>query len=117
VLGHGTGSIPDQFRRAASGQTGMAGEASVNPHNQIFAIGIQLGFVGIAFLLAMWVAHLTLFRIGGFAGWAGLVVVIQNIVSSLFNSHLFDFTHGWAYVVGVGIAGGIVLKEARALII
>ncbi|HEX2654703.1 MAG TPA: O-antigen ligase family protein [Xanthobacteraceae bacterium] len=117
TFGHGTGSIPDQFRRAASGQTGMAGEASVNPHNQIFAIGIQLGFVGIAFLLAMWVAHLTLFRIGGFAGWAGLVVVIQNIVSSLFNSHLFDFTHGWAYVVGVGIAGGIVLKEARALII
>jgi O-antigen ligase len=44
----------------------------------------------------------------------GLVVVIQNIVGSLFNSHLFDFTHGWVYVVGVGIAGGVVLKESVA---
>jgi O-antigen ligase len=56
----------------------------------------------------------SLFRSGSFAAWVGLVVVIQNIVGSLFNSHLFDFTHGWAYVVGVGIAGGIVLKESAA---
>ena len=86
-------------------------EVSANPHNQIFAVGIQLGLVGIAVLLAMWYAHLTLFRSESFAAWVGLVVVVQNIVSSLFNSHLFDFTHGWAYVIGVGIAGGVVLKE------
>lgn len=58
ALGHGTGSIPDQFRRAAAGRSGMAGEASVNPHNQIFAIGIQLGLIGVVLLLAMWIAHL-----------------------------------------------------------
>ena len=110
VFGHGTGSIPDQFRRAAAGRTGMAGEASVNPHNQIFAIGIQLGFIGIAMLLAMWIAHMALFRFEGFSAWAGLVIVLQNIVGSMFNSHLFDFTHGWAYVVGVGVAGGIALR-------
>ncbi|MGH6727204.1 MAG: O-antigen ligase family protein [Pseudolabrys sp.] len=112
LIGHGTGSIRDQFRRSAVGQTGMAGEAAANPHNQIFGVGIQLGLVGIAVLLAMWCAHLMLFRSASFAAWVGLVVVIQNIVSSLFNSHLFDFTHGWAYVVGVGIAGGVVLKES-----
>ena len=39
---------------------------------------------------------------------------MQNIISSLFNSHLFDFTHGWTYVIGVGIAGGTVLKESGA---
>jgi O-antigen ligase len=112
VFGHGTGSIPDQFRRAAAGQTGMAGEASVNPHNQFFAIGVQLGFFGIIVLLAMWIAHLALFRFKGFAAWAGLVIVIQNIVGSMFNSHLFDFTHGWVYVVGVGVAGGIALRAS-----
>ena len=32
-------------------------------------------------------------------------------ISSLFNSHLFDFTHGWAYVIGVGIAGGTVPRN------
>jgi O-antigen ligase len=112
VIGHGTGSIREQFASAAIGQTGMAAEASANPHNQILAVGIQIGLVGIAVLVAMWIAHLALFRSGSFAAWVGLVVVIQNIVGSLFNSHLFDFTHGSAYVVGVGVAGGIVLKES-----
>ena len=37
----------------------------------------------------------------------GSLVVIQNVLSSLFNSTLFDFTTGWLYVIGVGIAGGM----------
>lgn len=112
VIGHGTGSIREQFRRSTVGQTGMAALASSNPHNQTFAVGIKIGLVGIAALLAMWIAHMALFRSGSFAAWVGLVVVIQNIVGSLFNSHLFDFTHGWVF--GVGIAGGIVLKESAS---
>ena len=36
---------------------------------------------------------------------------MQNIVGSLFNSHLFDFVQGWVYVLGVGVAGGMVLKR------
>ena len=39
------------------------------------------------------------------------MVVTQNIVTSLFNSHLFDFTAGWTYVFGVGVAGGMVLRQ------
>jgi O-antigen ligase len=111
LLGHGTGSIRDQFRRSVAGQSGMAAEIAANPHNQALAVGIQLGIVGIAVLLAMWIAHLALFRSDSFAAWVGLVVVVQNIMGSLFNSHLFDFTQGWAYVVGVGVAGGSVLKR------
>jgi hypothetical protein len=42
----------------------------------------------------------------GSLAWIGLVVVVQNIISCLFNSHLFDFTQGWTYVFGVGIAAG-----------
>lgn len=111
LFGHGTGSIREQYRHSVAGQTGMAAEVSANPHNQTLTVGIQIGLVGIAALLAMWIAHLALFRSESFAAWVGLIVVIQNIAGSLFNSHLFDFTHGWVYVVGVGIAGGIVLKE------
>ena len=113
ILGHGTGSIPDQFRRSAEGLTGMAGVASANPHNQTFAVAIQLGLVGAAVLLAMWLTHLLMFRGPGLAAWVGLVVVTQNIIGSLVNSHLFDFTHGWSYVVGVGVAGGVVLANGR----
>jgi O-antigen ligase len=27
------------------------------------------------------------------------------------NSHLFDSAEGWIYVLGVGVAGGMVLRE------
>jgi hypothetical protein len=89
----------------------MAALASENPHNQTFAVAIQLGLAGAAVLFAMWMAHLSVFRGGGFAAWVGLVIVTQNIVSSLFNSHLFDFTQGWSYVVGVGVTAGAVFRD------
>jgi O-antigen ligase len=111
VIGHGTGSIAAQFRKAAAGKTGAAGIASVNPHDQILAVGIQLGLVGIAALIAMWAAHLMLFRGIGLTAWIGAVIVVQNVVSSLVNSHLFDFTQAWLYIFGVGVAGGMALRE------
>jgi hypothetical protein len=70
--------------------------------------------VGTAVLLAMWVAHLALFRGSTLAAWFGLTIVTYNVVSSLFNSHLFDFSQGWLYVFGVGLAGGMVLRTTRA---
>ena len=112
VLGHGTGTIRELFRRSAVGETGASAQVSPNPHNQTLAIGIQLGMTGVVLLYAMWIAHLFLFRGPGLPAWIGLVFVIQNIISSLFNSHLFDFTQGWIYVFGVGVAGGAVLRHA-----
>jgi hypothetical protein len=112
LIGHGTGSIAEQFRRVTAGQIGVSGVATTNPHNQIFAVAIALGLVGAAVLLAMWAAHVMLFRGGGIAAWVGTVIVVQNVVSSLANSHLFDFSQGWLYVFGVGIAGGVVLRKA-----
>jgi hypothetical protein len=93
LIGHGTGSIADQFRRSAIGETGAGGVATVNPHNQVFAVAIQLGLAGAAILLAIWIAHYLLFRIAGWMAWVGAVVVIDNVVSSLANSS-FRF-HAW----------------------
>ena len=111
LIGHGTGSIPEQFRRAAANQTGVDSVVTVNPHNQIFGVAIQLGLLGTAVLLAMWAAHLMLFRGAGLTAWVGLIVVVQNVISCLFNSHLFDFSQGWLYVFGVGVTGGMMLRE------
>ena len=111
IIGHGTGSIPQQFRNSIAGQAGAAALASDNPHNQIFAVAIQLGLLGTLVLVAMWIAHLLLFRGSGLACWIGIVIVVQNIVGSLFNSHLFDFSEGWLYVFGVGVVGGMALRE------
>ena len=111
VIGHGTGSIRLLFEKAAAGQTGAAGVAAANPHNQTLAVGIQLGVLGIAVLWAMWVAHLGLCRGNTLAAWIGLVIVAQNITGSLFNSHIFDFVQGWTYVLGFGVAGGMILRN------
>ena len=114
MIGHGTGSMPDLYRRAAAGESGAQAVTSVNPHNQFFAVAIQLGLLGGAILIAMWIAHLALFRGSGLVAWLGIVIVVQNVVSSLFNSHLFDFLHGWLYVFGLGVIGGMALHQARA---
>ena len=58
----------------------------------------------------VWTAHYFLFRTPGWIAWVGTVVVVENVVSSLVHSHLFDFFHGWLYVLGVGVAGGMMLR-------
>ena len=69
-----------------------AAAAAVNPHNQMFGVAIQLGLIGAVVLVAMWLAHFMLFFGSSLTACAGMIVVVQNIVSSLFNSHLFDFS-------------------------
>jgi O-antigen ligase len=115
LIGHGTGSTKGLFERAASGPTWIAGvRVFPNPHNQTLNVAVQWGVIGIAILYAMWLVHLLLFRGAGLANWIGLLVVVQNVFTSLFNSHIFDFHEGWMYVLGVGVAGGMVLKARAA---
>jgi len=114
IIGHGTGSTRRLFELAATGGSHQAtSEVIGNPHNQTLNAAVQWGIVGVAALYAMWLLHLLLFRGDGLANWIGLLVVVQNIFTSLFNSHLFDFHEGWMYVLGVGVAGGMVLKAQR----
>ena len=109
LLGHGTGTIEALFRHNVTGDAGTAAAVTGNPHNQILAVAIQLGVIGAFALIAMWFAHLATFREHKPIAWFGLTIVVSNIISSLFNSHLFDFTQGWLYVFGVGALGGAVL--------
>lgn len=110
IIGHGTGSTRGLFEQAATGPKVLAsGQVIGNPHNQTLNVAVQWGIFGAAVLYAMWWVHLLLFRGDGLVAWIGLMVVVQNIFSSLFNSHLFDFHEGWMYVLGVGVAGGMTL--------
>jgi O-antigen ligase len=113
VIGHGTGSIRGLFEEAATGPKVLAsGDVIGNPHNQTLNAAIQWGSIGIVVLYAMWLMHMRLFRGDGLEAWIGLLVVVQNIFTSLFNSHLSDFHEGWMYVMGVGVAGGMVLRKS-----
>jgi len=111
IIGHGTGSITEEFQRITAGKTGVAATPTVNPHNQTFAVAIQLGLLGAAVLWAMWIAHIALFRGHSALAWLGLIVVAENVLSSTVHSHLFDFNNGWLYVFGVGALGGTILGE------
>jgi O-antigen ligase len=112
IMGHGTGSTLGLFKAAATGPARLAqGQVIGNPHNQTLNVAVQWGSIGIVILYAMWFVHLLLFRGQDLVAWIGLMVVLQNFFSSLFNSHLFDFHEGWMYVLGVGVAGGMAMRE------
>jgi O-antigen ligase len=113
LIGHGTGATRGLFEKAAAGATGARAQVVSNPHNQTLNMAVQWGVAGVVLLYAMWLVHLLLFRGEGLAAWIGLLVVVQNVFTSLFNSHLFDFQEGWMYVLGVGVAGGMVLRARR----
>ena len=113
LVGNGTGSIRPLFAKAVVGKEGALAEPSTNPHNQTFAVGIQLGLMGILVLWAMWIAQFARFWTTGFIAWVGLVLTVQNIVGSLFNSFIFDFTEGWLYVLGMGVTAGMLASEMK----
>ena len=115
LIGHGTGSIAEEFRQVTSGKNGAAAVPTVNPHNQTFAVAIQIGLIGAIVLWSMWIAHIRLFGSEGITTWFGTVIVVENIVSSAVHSHLFDFANGWLYVFGVGVLGGMVLRRQNKL--
>jgi O-antigen ligase len=113
VIGHGTGSIRRLFEQTA-GESVVQAEIVANPHNQTLNVAVQWGVIGVVVLYAMWLLHLLLFRGEGLVTWIGLLVVAQNFLTSLFNSHLFDFQEGWIYVLGVGVAGGMTLHARQS---
>jgi len=110
LFGHGTGSTKSLYQSLEATRPSPYGEAVPDPHNQFFAIAIQVGLVGGAILLAMWAVHFSMFVGGGFACAIGQAVVIQNFIGSLFNSHLSTVTQGMLYCLAVGLLGGIVLR-------
>ena len=104
------------FERAATGDADPRHKprSSAIRTTRRSTVAVQWGTVGVILLYAMWLVHLLLFRGEGLVAWIGLLVVVQNIFTSLFNSHMFDFHEGWMYVLGVGIAGGMTLAAQAA---
>src|ERR1700688_2250209 len=117
LFGHGTGSTKSLYQSLEATRPSPYGEAVPDPHNQFFAIAIQVGLVGGAILLAMWAVHFSMFVGGSFACALGQAVVIQNLIGSLFNSHLSTVTQGMLYCLAVGLLGGIVQRARRRKLI
>jgi O-antigen ligase len=108
LLGHGVGSIKPLYQSLEATRPSPLGEAPRDPHNQFFAISLQAGLVGGVLLLAMWAAHFILFIGRDFACAIGQAIVLQNVVGSLFNSHLSTVTQGMLYCLAVGLLGAVI---------
>lgn len=115
LIGHGTGAIRQLFERAASDKNVIPAEIVANPHNETLFYAVQWGVVGALLLWTMWILHLSRFLSRSWVSWFGMLIVLQNIFSSFFNSHITDFVEGWIYVIGVGIALGIVSGHRQVM--
>jgi O-antigen ligase len=116
LVGNGTGATKTLFEKDAIGKRGVSAEIIGNPHNQTLNVTVQWGVLGCIILYAMWFVHFRMFLTPGLISWIGLAAVIENFVSSLFNSHLFDFGEGWIYVLAVGVSGGMLSRVRGASI-
>ncbi|WP_297534474.1 O-antigen ligase family protein [Nitrobacter sp.] len=114
LAGHGTGSIRGLFDREAVGKAVTDQQIVANPHNQTLYFAIEWGVIGAILLYAMWTTHFLTFTEMRWISWLGLIVVSQNILGSLFNAHLSDYVEGWIYVMGVGVAGGMISKLPKS---
>jgi O-antigen ligase len=104
LIGHGVGTVQEEFDAFARNNTGAAAATAGNPHNEFLLMGVQLGALGIALFVFFLVqigrsalelrepartivfAYLFAFTIGCFA-----------------NSLLLNFTEGNLFIFLVGI--------------
>jgi hypothetical protein len=110
LLGHGAGSIESLYQSLEATRPSPIGLAVRDPHDQFFAVALQAGLVGGVLLLAMWAVHLMMFTGRDFARVLGQAIVLQNVIGSLFNSHLSAVTQGMLYCLAVGLLGAAIRK-------
>ena len=114
LIGHGAGSTKSLYASLEAERPSPYGEAVPDPHNQFLAIAIQAGLLGGAFLMAMWIAHLTLFVGERVPHLLGQAVVLQNVLGSLFNSPLSQVTQGILYCLAIGFLGALIRRQQQA---
>jgi hypothetical protein len=102
------------FDREAVGKAVTDQQIVANPHNQTLYFAIEWGVIGAILLYTMWITHFLMFTEKRWISWLGIIVVSQNILGSLFNAHLSDYVEGWIYVMGVGVAGGMISKLPKS---
>jgi O-antigen ligase len=106
LLGHGTGSYTRAFSTRAPGVTS---QPMRNPHSEYLHLMVQLGLVGLAGLLYLFMTHWRLapalaspleFRLAR-------ALILMMAVGCLFNSWLMDHTEGllYAWLTGLLFAG------------
>jgi O-antigen ligase len=100
LIGHGTGSFGREYARIAQGEKFLAD----HPHNEFLFIGVQLGLVGLipylAFLGSQFYASQ---RLADQDKWLAQGLVVALLITSLFNTPIFDHTEGHWFAVMIAL--------------
>jgi O-antigen ligase len=112
VVGSGTGSFPKAYAERTSGS---ALKTTVNPHNEYLHIGVQIGLVGLAALLALFAVqwHAAARLATPLETHLARALVIAFAIGCLFNSLLLDHTEGLFFAwLSALLYGGLVPRKA-----
>ena len=110
LLGGGTGSFKSEYAQLVKQQ----GVLSTNPHNEYLMVTSELGLVGLAALLMLWIQQ---WRYSQNLEWpyrhAAQGLVVAMVIGCLFNSFLLNFSEKWFYIylAALSCAGPVFKKE------
>ena len=91
LLGHGTGSFAKEYQRITRNEHLIA----KNPHNEFLMISVQLGLLGLLIYLGFLASqYYYAKKLPDKEKWLAQGILLSLIVTSLFNSPLFDNAEG-----------------------
>lgn len=112
--GHGIATWPSQYQKHAKG---LLSEKTRTPHNDYLFYAAEIGLIGLAALLWIWLTQLTVaWKIGGAHGmWLGMLG-IAIMVGGMFNAILRDAVFGMPFMVLLAIPlAGVTRNHVRAV--
>lgn len=112
--GHGIATWPSQYQKHAKG---LPSEGTRTPHNDYLFYAAEIGLIGLAALLWIWLTQLTVaWKIGGAPGmWLGMLG-IAIMVGGMFNAILRDAVFGMPFMVLLAIPlAGVTRNHVRAV--
>jgi O-antigen ligase len=100
LIGHGTGSFAQEYARIAKGEQFLAH----HPHNEFLFIGVQLGLLGLIPYLGFLGSQLYEARkLPAQEKWLAQGLLTTLVITSLFNTPIFDHTEGHWFVVMIAL--------------
>lgn len=112
--GHGIATWPSQYQIYAKG---LLSEKTRTPHNDYLFYTAEIGLIGLAALLWIWLTQLTVaWKIGGAHGmWLGMLGV-AIMVGGMFNAILRDAVFGMPFMILLAIPlAGVTRNHVRAI--
>ncbi|MDP1679239.1 MAG: O-antigen ligase family protein [Candidatus Nitrotoga sp.] len=112
--GHGIATFPSQYQKYAKG---LFSEGTQTPHNDYLFYSAEIGLIGLAALLWIWLTQLTVaWKIGGAPGmWLGMLGVAM-MIGGMFNAILRDAVFGMPFMILLAIPlAGVTRNHVRAV--